>query len=130
MCDYILFLRNKIRAIFELEYMRSVFTFVQYVIFLFIIYILIAVKTRLSVLWACFWKRYVFNRVNYALFKLCLQLDDSSLNYLFSLPSGFANVNDQDQSKQKVQINLRSKQFTYSKLFLTKRTKHHLAFDC
>ena len=30
MCDFILFLNNEIRAIFELEYMCSVFTFVQY----------------------------------------------------------------------------------------------------
>ena len=30
MCDFILFLKNKIRAIFHLEYMCSVFTFVQY----------------------------------------------------------------------------------------------------
>ena len=32
MCDDILFLTNKRRAIFELEYMCSVFTFVQYMI--------------------------------------------------------------------------------------------------
>ena len=31
MCDFILFLKNKIRAILELEYMCSVFTFVQYI---------------------------------------------------------------------------------------------------
>ena len=30
MCDFILFLKNKIRSIFELEYMCSVFTFLQY----------------------------------------------------------------------------------------------------
>ena len=30
MCDFILFLNDKIRAIFELEYLCSVFTFVQY----------------------------------------------------------------------------------------------------
>ena len=29
--DFILFLKNEIRAIFELEYMCSVFTFVQYI---------------------------------------------------------------------------------------------------
>ena len=31
-CDFILFLKNKIRGIFELEYMCSVFTFVQYIL--------------------------------------------------------------------------------------------------
>ena len=31
MCDFILFLKNKITSIFELEYMCSVFTFVQYI---------------------------------------------------------------------------------------------------
>ena len=31
MCEFILFLKNKIRTISELEYMFSVFTFVQYI---------------------------------------------------------------------------------------------------
>ena len=31
MCDFILFLKNEIRAMFELEYMCSIFIFVQYV---------------------------------------------------------------------------------------------------
>ena len=31
MCDFNLFLKNKIRTVFELEYMCSVFTYVQYI---------------------------------------------------------------------------------------------------
>ena len=34
MCDLILFLKIKLRAIFELEYTCSVFTFVQYIMVL------------------------------------------------------------------------------------------------
>ena len=37
MCDFILFLKSKIRAIFEQEFMCSVFTFVQYTYILFFI---------------------------------------------------------------------------------------------
>ena len=37
MSDFILFLKREIRAIFELEYMCSVFNFVQYIFYTFYI---------------------------------------------------------------------------------------------